>query len=86
MKIMRSYNGPRQKCQAQDKTDAEMYKHREEEEDVPQPILGELGPPPGPDIDLSGAFGMDRLSFLFSVFEDPTHSRLAQWRRQSNTF
>eukprot|EP00579_Thalassiosira_antarctica_P010750 CAMPEP_0201917668 /NCGR_PEP_ID=MMETSP0903-20130614/6994_1 /ASSEMBLY_ACC=CAM_ASM_000552 /TAXON_ID=420261 /ORGANISM="Thalassiosira antarctica, Strain CCMP982" /LENGTH=424 /DNA_ID=CAMNT_0048453767 /DNA_START=170 /DNA_END=1444 /DNA_ORIENTATION=+ len=55
VKIMRSYQGPRQNCQAQ-KTEKEMEEHKETEEDVPHPILGELGPPPGPDIDLSVQF------------------------------
>eukprot|EP00584_Thalassiosira_punctigera_P001195 CAMPEP_0172544406 /NCGR_PEP_ID=MMETSP1067-20121228/14573_1 /TAXON_ID=265564 ORGANISM="Thalassiosira punctigera, Strain Tpunct2005C2" /NCGR_SAMPLE_ID=MMETSP1067 /ASSEMBLY_ACC=CAM_ASM_000444 /LENGTH=405 /DNA_ID=CAMNT_0013330965 /DNA_START=31 /DNA_END=1248 /DNA_ORIENTATION=- len=54
VKIMRSYQGPRRNCEAaQQRSDKEMKNHRETEEDVPLSILGELGPPPGPDIDLS---------------------------------
>lgn len=57
VKIMRSYRGPRQNCQSSPsqhgKTDMEMEGSKETEEDVPSPVLGELGPPPGPDIDLS---------------------------------
>ena len=56
VKIMRSYLGPRQNnnCQHKEKTDKEMKSNQETEDDIPAPILGELGPPPGPDIDLSG--------------------------------
>mmetsp|Transcript_7 Transcript_7/g.16 ORF Transcript_7/g.16 Transcript_7/m.16 type:complete len:428 (+) Transcript_7:145-1428(+) len=58
VKIMRSYRGPKQNChQAHaarvQETNREMHIDKETEDDVPQPILGELGPPPGPDIDLS---------------------------------
>ncbi|KAL7541152.1 hypothetical protein ACHAXR_010674 [Thalassiosira sp. AJA248-18] len=52
VKIMRSYKGPSQNCKTQ-RTDKEMKENQETERDVPRPILGELGPPPGPDIDLS---------------------------------
>mmetsp|Transcript_40735 Transcript_40735/g.85580 ORF Transcript_40735/g.85580 Transcript_40735/m.85580 type:complete len:412 (+) Transcript_40735:131-1366(+) len=55
VKIMRSYKGPRQNnCSMKPgKTDKEMMHTQETESDVPRSILGELGPPPGPDIDLS---------------------------------
>ncbi|KAL7551622.1 hypothetical protein ACHAWF_016582 [Thalassiosira exigua] len=58
VKIMRSYVGPRQPClppgESEDgPTDDDMMHNKETARDVPRPILGELGPPPGPDIDLS---------------------------------
>lgn len=56
VKIMRSYTGPKQTCSAQqpeEKSDKQMRKNKETEGDIPTSILGQLGPPPGPDIDLS---------------------------------
>lgn len=74
---MRSYNGPRQNCKSKkkvkQKTDKEMHNHQETAKDVPQPILGELGPPPGPDIDLSGMWcAVDCLCTLFAVLNVPS--------------
>ena len=57
IKIMRSYEGPQQNnnvCQSTNKkSDEEMAHDRETSDDIPTPILGKLGPPPGPDFDLS---------------------------------
>lgn len=59
MKIMRSYHGPRSNnncktsTQQQQLADEDKVK-KETSDDIPNPILGELGPPPGPDLDLSG--------------------------------
>lgn len=53
VKIMRSYTGPKLSCQRAQRTADEMEDNKETLDDVPKPILGELGPPPGPDIDLS---------------------------------
>ena len=58
---MRSYHGPRSNnncktstSQQQQKLADEDHVKKETSDDIPNPILGELGPPPGPDLDLSG--------------------------------
>ena len=55
---MRSYQGPRNSnCKTsthQQKLADEDHVKKETSDDIPTPLLGELGPPPGPDLDLSG--------------------------------
>ena len=70
---MRSYNGPRnnnncktstsQQQQRQKLADEDHVK-KETSDDIPNPILGELGPPPGPDLDLSGKVVLGRSSII----------------------
>ena len=55
LKIMRSYIGPKKNCKKQLKlrTDTEIKREEETKKDMLRLTLGRLGPPPGPDFDLS---------------------------------